>query len=98
MPKVKGTSETKATEKKVVDHEVTVERAKEHEGMFFIDLTVNGVTIYGCRFLQSKEGNWFVAFPSRKDGDKYWHHVYVALSQKDTDEIDKQIDVLLEDK
>jgi hypothetical protein len=95
MPKAKTNSENKET-KKVIDHEIEVLRAKFYNDVYFFDFNCNGVAIYGCRFIQNKDGNWFVAFPSRKDGDKYWHHVYVALSEKDIDSIDKQIDTLLE--
>lgn len=95
MPKTRISTETKEV-KTAVDHEVKVLRAKEWQDVFFIDLEVNGVSIYGCRFLKNKNDKWFVAFPARKDGDKYWHHVFVALSDKDIDTIDKQIDDLLD--
>lgn len=55
----------------------------------FFNLTINGVTIYGCRVVTPKNGSDdFIAFPSHKDANgKYWNYAYVKLSDTDTKEI-----------
>ena len=55
----------------------------------FFNLTINGVTIYGCRVGTTKNGGVdFIAFPSHKDANgKYWNYAYVKLSDADVKEI-----------
>ena len=54
-------------------------------------LIVNGVSIYGCRIVEGKNGD-FVSFPSRKGNDgKYYSHAYIKLSASDVDTIEKLI-------
>ena len=36
-------------------------RAKEYKETVFFDVTINGVSIYGCRFVEGKNGD-FVSF------------------------------------
>ena len=57
-------------------------------------LTLNGITIYNVRIMQTHDGNHeFLAFPSRKgNDDKYYPYVYVALSDEDTAKIIEAID------
>ena len=57
-------------------------------------LTLNGITIYNVRIMQTHDGNHeFLAFPSRKGNDnKYYPYVYVALSDEDTAKIIEAID------
>lgn len=57
-------------------------------------LTLNGVTIYNVRIMQTHDGNHeFLAFPSRKGNDgKYYPYVYVSLSDEDTEKIIEAID------
>lgn len=44
-------------------------------------------TIYGCRIVGGKQGN-FISFPSRKGTDgKYYSHAYIALTTEETEEI-----------
>lgn len=73
-----------------------VKRATEFKsGDVAFDIDVNGVMIYGCVMKEGRNGN-FVAFPSRKGSDgKYYSHVWVALSESDVENINKQIDELL---
>lgn len=57
-------------------------------------LTLNGITIYNVRIMQTHDGNHeFLSFPSRKGNDgKYYPYVYVSLSDKDTAKIIEAID------
>lgn len=88
-------SEKQVTEKREVVTDLKVVRAKEYKETVFIDLEVNGVKIYGCRFIEGKNGD-FVSFPSYKGKDgKYYNHVYVELSEADVMLINEQIDELL---
>lgn len=80
---------------KVVISDLKVLRAKEYKETVFIDLEVNGVKIYGCRFIEGKNGD-FVSFPSYKAKDgKYYSHAYVELDEASIKLIDEQIDELL---
>lgn len=77
--------------------EVKVTRAKEFKsGDVGFDMVVNGVTIYGCVYKESKRGN-FVSFPSRKnesDG-KYYSYAYFKIDDKTLELIESQISDLL---
>lgn len=87
-PNTKATKETKATkDAKAPEFKVdsfAVSRAKcwENGGVTF-DLEVNGIKVYGCRVVESKNGD-FISWPSRKGSDdKYYNHVYIPLSEDD---------------
>lgn len=74
---------------------IKVIRAKEYKETIFIDININGVTIYGCRYVEGKNGD-FISFPSYKGkDDKYYSHAYAELTDEDVKEIDAQIDELL---
>lgn len=70
-------------------------RAKEYKDTVFFDVNINGVSIYGCRFVEGKNGD-FVSFPSYKKGDRYYNHAYIKLDEATVSLIDEQIDKLLE--
>ena len=71
-------------------------RAKEYKDTVFFDVNINGVSIYGCRFVEGKNGD-FVSFPSYKGSDgKYYSHAYIKLDEATVSLIDEQIDKLLE--
>lgn len=63
-------------------------------------ITLNGVTIYNVRIMQTKDGNHeFLSFPSRKGNDgKYYPYVYAALSDEDTAKIIEAIDERLSER
>lgn len=86
--KTKKQTETKANEIQVI-------RAHQFDdGHITFDMVVNGVTIYGCKIAEGKNGQ-FVSFPSRKGkDDKYYSHVYIALSEDDQKTIFEQIEKL----
>ena len=70
-------------------HSFEVTRAHEfNDGSVTFDLKVDGfVTIYGCRVVESKKGD-FIGFPSRKGkDDKYYSHAYCDLTAEDTNAI-----------
>lgn len=90
-----------------VNHDVVVTRARYFEATdekpeaYLFDMTVNGVSIYGCRWCEGeKDGKHykFVAFPSYKSGDKYYSYAYVKLSQEDVDTIERMIERILENQ
>lgn len=90
--------EAQATEEKDVKiYNLEVKRAKEYKDTVFFDVDINGVMIYGCRFVEGKNGD-FVSFPSYKGSDgKYYSHAYIKLDEASVKLIDEQIDQLLAD-
>lgn len=82
-------------EKQTVVSDLKVLRAKEYKGTTFLDLEVNGVKIYGCRYVEGKNGD-FISFPSYKAKDgKYYNYAYVDLDEAMVSLIDEQLDKLL---
>lgn len=50
----------------------------------FFDMVLNGVSIYGCRVVEGKNGD-FIAFPSTKAKDgKYYNVCYADFSNEDS--------------
>lgn len=92
----------KKEEAQAVDHEIKILRAKQFKaGNIGFDMEINGVTIYGCIYVQgtSKKGNdyAFTTFPQRKgDNGEYYNHVYVKLSEKDEETIEKALEAMVE--
>ena len=90
-----------AEQKKPENHAIKVTRAREFEnGGLVFDMVVNGVTIYGCQWVEgTKDGRdyAFVSFPSRqsKKDNKWYNIAYVKLTDEDTQNIEGQIDSLL---
>lgn len=51
------------------------------------DMTVNGINIYGCRVVESNNGD-FISLPQRKGNDgKYYSIVWARFSEQDTKDI-----------
>jgi hypothetical protein len=74
-------------------YDIEVTRAKQIKESYAFDMKVNGVMIYGCWLMESKDGNNFVSFPSYKGKDgKYYSHVYFKIDEKVQAEIEKQIE------
>ena len=82
-----------------VQHIYSVRRAKEFkDGGITFDLDVDDITIYGCRIIQGRKGD-FVAFPQRKGNDgKYYSYVYLALTEEETHEILEKVCKILADE
>lgn len=52
------------------------------------NMVLNGVTIYNCTVAESKEGKFFISFPSRKGSDGKWYsYVYFRFSEEDMNRI-----------
>ena len=68
---------------------VEILRAVPYEDMYFFDMSLNGIRIYGAKLIEGEDG-WFIGFPSKKPAkksDKWYNHVWVPLSEDDTAEI-----------
>ena len=88
----KNTKKNTKNTKKVEVIEVTsleVTRAREYDDIFFFDMVLNGVYIYGCRLIEGEDG-WFVSFPSKKPekkGSKWFNHCWAKLPEDAIGEI-----------
>lgn len=61
------------------------------------DIRLNGLTVYGCRLVDGKNGT-FVSFPSRQGTDGKWYsHVFAVLDDKTVEDICAQVAGLLDD-
>lgn len=71
-----------------VKNTIKINRAKKFDnGGIVFDMEVNGVTIYNCRWVETKDSE-FAAFPSNKGKDgKYYNIAYVKLTDEDTQDI-----------
>lgn len=64
----------------------------------FFDLDLNGVTIYGCRVVSGRNGD-FISFPSQQGKDEKWYSVaYAHLGAEDQDAIIQAVYDLLDAK
>lgn len=101
---VKNTKSTKKAARKdrpVYDYEIKVLRAFDGKYGVLCDLSINNVTVYGCRVCATKEGEPFIGFPQkrdRKDEDKWWSIVYAPLTDDQTADILEQIETLLSEE
>lgn len=84
--------------KKSTETNYTVKVLRAHEfdnGNVSFDMLVNGITIYGCTYIET-EKNSFVSFPQRKDKDgKYWNNAYFKIEEDVQNDIVKQLEALL---
>lgn len=79
---------------------IEVIRVNHYKETVFFDATINGVTIYGLKFMTGKKGD-FVAFPQVKGKDKSgvdkWFNIcWVKLTDEDVKNIEAQLKKLLE--
>lgn len=68
---------------------MSIMRATPYEDMYFFDMVLNGIRIYGCKLIEGKNG-WFISFPSKKPdnkGAKWYNHCWAPLSEDDTEVI-----------
>lgn len=78
-----------------VEVNAKVTRANQVKDTVYFDVEINGVTIYGCKVIEGKNGD-FISFPSHKGkDDKYYNHVYIKLSEDDTKNIISQVEEML---
>ena len=83
--------------KKDVNVEVNakVVRANQVDDLVFFDVDINGVTIYGCKVVEGKNGD-FISFPSHKGKDgKYYNHAYIKLSDDQAKDIISQVENMI---
>lgn len=85
--------------KKEVNEDVNVQakvtRANQVQDTVYFDVVINGVTIYGCKVIEGKNGD-FISFPSHKGkDDKYYNYCYIKLSDEQTADIVKQVEEML---
>lgn len=58
-----------------------------NNGGVTFDMTVNGISIYGCIVVETKDGD-FIGLPQRKGNDgKYYSIVWAKFSEADTKDI-----------
>ena len=58
------------------------------DGSVFADITINGITVYGCSVRAGKNDEAFLAWPSSKGKDgKYYKQAWAPLAQEDMDSI-----------
>lgn len=79
-----NTKASKSTKETIKIESFSVDRAHVFQnGGVVLDVTINGVKIYGVNVVESKNGD-FLSFPQRKGNDgKYYSIVYVNLSKED---------------
>ena len=90
---MKGSTKKENTQ----NYDVKVTRAKEvKEGQVVFDMTVNGVTIYGCWYREGKskagEDYQIISFPSQKaDNGKYYNHCWFKIEDSLKEDIVAQL-------
>ena len=76
-----ATTQKEVSNLKLESYDVT--RANMVGETVFFDLVINGITVYGCKVCEGKNGD-FISLPSRKGkDDKYYSIVYFRLSDED---------------
>lgn len=87
----KPNTESKAKSKKGEELKIdsfSVNRVHQFDnGGVTFDMTVNGIAIYGCRVVETKDGD-FIGLPQRKGNDGKWYSiVWAKFSEADTKDI-----------
>ena len=86
----------KKTESGLQSVEVVRAKSFDNGGVVF-DVIINGVSIYNCRVVEGKNGD-FISFPARKGSDgNYYSHAYIKLTEDDTKKIIGQVEKALEE-
>ena len=95
--KTEAKTEQKQTADCLVVTSLEVTRAHswgEGKGASF-DMKLNGVSLYNCRVVEGKNGD-FISFPSYKGNDgKYYSHYWAKLSEENTKEIIAKVEEML---
>lgn len=99
--------EEKNTSEKI-EYRIKVEAARttKNDSIVMVDLDVNGVKIKSCMLKEgtvTKDGDkykkgdkcYFLNFPSEKVGDKYYNRVWFPVSNKNMEDIIRQVQSLL---
>lgn len=81
---------------KVFSTEVSKVRTLKSGDTFF-DLKINGVMIYGCKAVESKQYPTFIGWPQRKGTDgNYYNVCSVFISPEDTKTIIDKVQAVLD--
>ena len=81
---------------KVFTTEVSKVRTLKSGDTFF-DLKINGVMIYGCKAVETKDYPIFIGWPQRKGTDgNYYNVCSVFISPEDTEKIIAQVQAILD--
>lgn len=89
-------TQTEKVYAKVFTTEVSKVRTLKSGDTFF-DLKINGVMIYGCKAVESKQYPTFIGWPQRKGTDgNYYNVCSVFISPEDTEKIIAQVQAILD--
>ena len=94
----KSTAKAVKKTRPVYEYDIKVLRAFEGKYGILCDLSINNVTVYGCRVCTTKSDETFIGFPQkrdRKDPEKWWSIVYAPLTDDQTADILAQVGNLL---
>lgn len=81
---------------KVFTFEVSTVRTLKSGDTFF-DLKINGVMIYGCKAVETKDYPIFIGWPQRKGSDgNYYNVCSVFISPEDTKAIIDKVQAILD--
>lgn len=84
--------ESKEVETLEVESYEVLNARKTKNGFVFFNLKLNGITIYGCKRIESKKGA-FISFPSYKGTDgNYYSYVYARLDDETVSDILDSVD------
>lgn len=75
--KVRKKQDTKKFEGYKDGVKITWRNTKDNSLLALLTATVSGITVYGCKLFEKKDGSTFVAMPSQKNCDKYYSIVYM---------------------
>lgn len=68
---------------------------KFEDGNIVFDLKIGKITIYGCKVIKGKNGE-FIGFPNYKGKDaKHYNHVWIELDKDETKAIITQVKIKL---
>ena len=86
-PNTESKAKSNKVEELIIDS-FSVNRVHQFDnGGVTFDMTVNGISIYGCRVVETKDGD-FIGLPQRKGKDgKYYSIVWARFSEADTKDI-----------
>ena len=89
-------TQTEKVYAKVFTTEVSKVRTLKSGDTFF-DLKINGVMIYGCKAVESKQYPTFIGWPQRKGTDgNYYNVCSVFISPEDTKAIIDKVQAILD--
>ena len=83
----KPNTESNKAEELIIDSFSVNRVHKFDNGGVIFDMTLNGISIYGCRVVETEDGD-FIGLPQRKGNDGKWYSiVWARLSEADTKDI-----------